>query len=114
MTHFRSLPEYRRRKPSLDYRPRLTALEDRVLLTWILDSGFTTPTYPNGHAFVADKGRAQALTVQADAKVLLAGRTNLVSDNSDLQLVRLCPNAHLDDGTAAGCGTGFGVGGIVT
>ncbi len=57
--------------------------------------------------------QANAVALQADGKIVLAGGADMQGSNSaDFALARYCADGKLDDG--ANCGTGFGNGGTVT
>jgi uncharacterized delta-60 repeat protein len=89
-------------------KPRLEILEDRILLT----AGDLDPTFGIGGKVVTDFGagsmnRVEALTLQPDGKILLAGETQATPcSRSLLALARYNSDGTLDPG--------FGTGGEVT
>lgn len=90
-------------RPSASFRPRLEALEDRLLLS----AGDLDPTFGIGGRAITDLGGTdsiQAMAQQADGKVVAVGCTNNGS-NMDFGLVRYNSSGSLD--------TSFGAGGIV-
>ena len=76
-----------------------------------LDTGFAASGVATAD-FNAGDDTASAMAVQADGKIVLAGRT-LQGSNSDFAVARFCPDGRLDNG--ANCGSpGFGTRGTTT
>ncbi len=97
-----------RRRPGsatpLRYRPRFETMEDRIVLSpGALDTTFgmggkTTLSFPPG----SNSSRAQAVVVQPDGKIVLAGFAQRSTMDSDFAIARLNANGSLDTGFNAG------------
>src|SRR5262249_22832409 len=97
----RPMPRNRRK-----VRPAPEVLEDRRLLS----AGDFDPTFGTGGKFTATFGHggdaAEAMVVQPDGKIVLAGYTEISGGNFDFAAMRISPDGTLD--------TSFGTGGKQT
>ncbi len=77
-------------------RLNLEPLEERSLLTLMLDPSFTTPGYPDGHVFEVNKGESRRTILQSDNKIIMVGWTG-AEHNGNMALMRFL-NDGVNDG----------------